>query len=318
MSIINQIQQFVAVKFKTTLETFLEALKISPNAQGYVNGSITELLLKQHLENNQFEVLRIKEKWEGLKHPKHHGDLYIKKNQTDNWYVVESKGVKSNTEIWNKLYNYSNLKKFLYDHNEIISWIDHSQDIELQIEQWLGTNLPEVRTWNTIYSFEEIRKYLASPPRRETEKLVSMRALSAYSRTQIEGIIRQRIIYLHTKLMVLDTHFVSGTSGASERTQATPRKDEFNIISIDIVLRYNEHKFLFANPQHLDSSGKDENHLQQNYIMGIVFPQENGQMLINLYEDWYDNIDDVYNTLDVTDSVQQQDMQIDLRRDLIE
>ena len=57
MSIINQIQQFVAVKFKTTLETFLEALKISPNAQGYVNGSITELLLKQHLENNQFEVL---------------------------------------------------------------------------------------------------------------------------------------------------------------------------------------------------------------------------------------------------------------------
>ena len=41
-------------------------------------------------------------------------------------------------------------------------------------------------------------------------------------------------------------------------------------------------------------------------------------MLINLYEDWYDNIDDVYNTLDVTDSVQQQDMQIDLRRDLIE
>ena len=93
---------------------------------------------------------------------------------------------------------------------------------------------------------------------RETEKLVSMRALSAYSRTQIEGIIRQRINYLHTKLMVLDTHFVSGTSGASERTQATPRKDEFNIISIDIVLRYNEHKFLFANPQHLDSSGKDE------------------------------------------------------------
>ena len=318
MSIVNQIQQFVTLKFKTSLETFLEALKISPNAQGYVNGSITELLLKQHLENNQFEVLRIKEKWEGLKHPKHHGDLYIKKNHTDNWYVVESKGVKSNTEIWNKLYNYSNLKKFLYDHNEIISWIDHTQDIEFQIEQWLDTNLPEVRTWNTIYSFEEIRKYLASPPRRETEKLASMRALSAYSRTQIEGIIRQRINYLHTKLMVLDTHFVSGTSGASERTQATPRKDEFNIISIDIVLRYNEHKFLFANPQHLDSSGKDENHLQQNYIMGFVFPQEEGQMLINLYEDWYDNIDDVYSTLDIADSVEQQDMQIDLRRDLIE
>ena len=42
------------------------------------------------------------------------------------------------------------------------------------------------------------------------------------------------------------------------------------------------------------------------------------QMLINLYEDWYDNIDDVYSTLDIADSVEQQGMQIDLRRDLIE
>ena len=65
MNIFERLEIFVAKTFKTTVEIFLEALRISPNAQGYVSGSITELLLKQHLENIGYEVNRIKEKWEG-------------------------------------------------------------------------------------------------------------------------------------------------------------------------------------------------------------------------------------------------------------
>ena len=64
MNIFQKLEAFVTKTFKTTLEIFLEALRISPNAQGYVNGSITELLLKQHLEGLGYEVKRIKEKWE--------------------------------------------------------------------------------------------------------------------------------------------------------------------------------------------------------------------------------------------------------------
>ncbi len=45
MSVFEKLQKFVKETFKTTLEIFLEALKLSPNAQGYVSGSITELLL---------------------------------------------------------------------------------------------------------------------------------------------------------------------------------------------------------------------------------------------------------------------------------
>ena len=95
MNILSKLENFVTKTFKTTLDVFLDAIKMSPNAQGYVNGSITELLLKQHLEKFNFEAKRIKEKWEGEKHSNHKGDLYFKKNGTNNWYVLESKGVKS-------------------------------------------------------------------------------------------------------------------------------------------------------------------------------------------------------------------------------
>jgi hypothetical protein len=80
MSIFEKITRCVQRVFKTNLEIFLEALKLSPNAQGYVSGSITELLLKKKLEEEYgFEVKRIREKWEGRKHPRHHGDFYLRK-----------------------------------------------------------------------------------------------------------------------------------------------------------------------------------------------------------------------------------------------
>lgn len=66
MNILEKLTRFVNEVFKTTLDIFLEALQLSPNAQGYVSGSITELLLKKKLEEEYgFEVKRIKEKWEG-------------------------------------------------------------------------------------------------------------------------------------------------------------------------------------------------------------------------------------------------------------
>ena len=89
MNIFQKIEAFVTKTFKTTLEIFLDALKMSPNAQGYVSGSITELLLKQHIESFGYEVKRIKEKWEGKKHPNHHGDFYFKKSAASKWFVLE-------------------------------------------------------------------------------------------------------------------------------------------------------------------------------------------------------------------------------------
>lgn len=318
MSIFQKLEDFVKKTFKTTLDIFLEAIRLSPNAQGYVNGSITELLLKQHIENLDYEVKRIREKWEGKKHANHHGDFYFRKNGNDNWFVLESKGVKSNTEDWNKLYNLPRLKKMLFDYSDIINWIDKTQDKEPQINNWIEVNLPKLLTAPTLYSYEEIQGYLNNPPQSETAKSLSMQELAQYSREEISSMIKQRLNYVMSKVMVLDTHFVSGTSGANERTQATPRKDEFNIISINIVLRYNEHKFLFANPNHLESSGKDPNHLQQNYIMGFVFVQPDNSLRLNLSDEWYDSFNEVCKTLTENDAIKDNEMQIDNRNIIIQ
>lgn len=318
MTIFQRLEKFVRDVFKTSLEIFFEALKLSPNAQGYVSGSITELLLKQHLEQAGFEVKRIREKWEGKKHPLHHGDFYFRRPE-GKWFVLESKGVKSNSEKWHKLYNYDKLVKFLYDHSDKISWIDKNLDIEPQITKWVHLNLPRFQNeYSTrLYDYEEVNKYLKNAPRKETDKSRAIAALQAYSREQIGEMIDERLKYVSTKVKVLETHFVSGTSGASERTQATPRKDEFNLISIDIFLRHAEHKFLFANPKQLDSSGVDANHLQQNYIVGFAFANSDGLLTLDLSEEWYDSFMDAVATLNTEDAVSEADMQVDIRNMVI-
>lgn len=313
MNIFEKITGFVERVFKTSLEIFLEALKLSPNAQGYVSGSITELLLKKKLEEEYgFEIKRIREKWEGKKHPHHHGDYYFRKHDSPYWFVIESKGVKSNSEKWHRLYNFENLKNFLITHADKIPWINRGGNVEQQVTEWVYNNLLKFQdeySYN-LYEYEEVQKY---KHKRETEKARAIDALRGYTRDQINNIIEERLNYVMSKVRVLETHFVSGTSGVSERTQATPRKDEFNVIAIDIALRYPEHKFLFVNPQNLESSGDDSNHLQQNYIMGFVFTNDQGNPTLTITDDWYENFNDVCDTLGPADAVNENDMQIDNR-----
>lgn len=313
MNVYEKLAQFVKQVFKTTVEIFLEALRLSPNAQGYVSGSITELLLKKKLEEEYgFEVKRIREKWEGRKHPRHHGDFYFRKPDSP-WYVIESKGVKSNSEKWHKLYNFNNLKKFLFAHSDKIPWIDDTRNVEEQVINWIYTNLPKFQDGysSNLYEYEEVQRYRS--PTHETQKARDIAPLRGYTRDQINDMIEERLNYVMPRIKVLETHFVSGRSEVSERTQATPLKDEFNVIAIDIVLRYPEHKFLFANPQNLESSGADPNHLQQNYVMGFIFTDEQGNPTLTITDDWYEDLNTVYDTLDPSDSVDERDMQIDNR-----
>lgn len=314
MTIFQRLEKFIKDVFKTSIEIFFEALKLSPNAQAYVSGSITELLLKQHLEGLGFEVKRIREKWEGKKHPHHHGDFYFC-HQNGHWFVLESKGLKSNSEKWHKIYNYDKLVKFIYDHSDKISWINKSKEVEPQIINWINNNLPKFQNefQATLYDYEEIQKYLKNSPKRDAEKSKAIALLKDYSREKISEMVDERLNYIFSKVKILETHFVSGISGVSERTQATPRKDEFNIISVDIFLRYIEHKFLFANPQQLDSSGTDSNHLQQNYIMGFIFTNKDGSLAIDLTDEWYENFEEVVATLNAKDAFSKEDMQVDIR-----
>ncbi|MBN2208276.1 MAG: hypothetical protein JW759_03145 [Candidatus Coatesbacteria bacterium] len=312
-SVFEKLTRFVQKVFKTSIEVFLEALRRSPNAQGYVSGSITELLLKRKLEEEYgLEVKRIREKWEGRKKARHHGDFYFRRPDSGRWYVIESKGVKSNSEKWHRLYNLDRLRKFLIANADKIPWMNPLQDLQGQVATWIDAKLPRFRDQysSDLFEYEEIQKYR---PGRATEKARAVAGLRSCSRDEIDDMIQQRLDYVMSRVKVLETHFVSGTSRISERTQATPRKDEFNVIAIDIALRYPEHKFLFANPQNLESSGDDVNHLQQNYVMGFVFTDEQGNETLRIADEWCEDLMEVYETLDPADSIDEHDMQIDNR-----
>lgn len=177
---------------------------------------------------------------------------------------------------------------------------------------WIYRELPKFQDEfaPSLYEYEEVQAY---HPLRETPKARAIAALRGLTREALHELIEARLEYVLSKLRVLETHFVSGRSASGERTQATPRKDEFNLVAVDIVLKYPQHKFLYANPRHLESSGDDPNHLQQNYVMGFVFLDAEGQPVLSITDDWYENLEEVYATLTVHESVCEAEMQVDNR-----
>ncbi len=64
---------------------------------------------------------------------------------------------------------------------------------------------------------------------------------------------------------------------------------------------------MFANPQNLESSSADVNHLQQNYIMGFVF--NNSELCFS--DEWIDDFSKALGMFDADDSIEEKDMQID-------
>lgn len=160
-----------------------------------------------------------------------------------------------------------------------------------------------------LYEYEEVIRY--KPTYRETAKSRAIQRLQGLSREEINAMIEERIEYLNTKLRVLETHFVA-SAGVGGREIATPRKDEFHIVAVDIFLKYSEHRFLFANPLNLESASSHPEHLQQNYVIGFVF-LENGTEHLHLSEEWDQDFDRVVATLDEKDAIPEASMQVDYR-----
>lgn len=136
---LEEINELIGDLFGVDLDPFIEAIKLSPNAQGYLMGAISEFLLMQYLESKGYVLKRITEKWEGPKLLRHHGDFYIRKKDSKNWYVLESKGLKSNTEKWLKLNNKRSLRRFLKKWNETAQiWKSPGE-----IDEWSERNFEE-------------------------------------------------------------------------------------------------------------------------------------------------------------------------------
>lgn len=262
------IDEFVRNTFAVDLDIFLNALKLSPNAQGYIIGAISELLLKNHMESLGYELKRIKEKWEGTKHPNHRGDFYIRRKGTKQWFVLESKGVKSNSEKWHKLNSYSPLHNFLNNNVDKLKAYGISN-----IPNLINEMFPGLENGTKMYTVEDIRH----------------------------------------KITVLETHLVSGAkSESSGRTIATPRRDEFHVVSLDLFLRTGKHQFIFANSKELKTSESDHNHLKQNDIVDVLI--KNKKENLNIQKPWSENFDEIFTTLECP--INEVDMQVDTRNTL--
>ena len=290
------INRFIGV----SIETLLQALKNSPGANASIIGAVSELLLKQHLEEAGFEVLRIKEKPAGGNKAKNinaRGDFYIKKkgSDKDEWLIVESKGLKSNSEFRGaKLDGKVKLFKFLkrlvftdeetrqkqYDkgkrtyQTEKLKWVEEHPGETFPPFTWkVETAGPGNAFLSGLWKDEqELKEWIEQQdPEIFTEK--------AYR--NCEGAI-----------IVLETHQPSKRVGTiTGLTKTAPLVTDFNIMAVDLFFRTRKHEFVFMNPQHISHSPDSPEHLYQNYTIDILVKGKKTEPVIR--PPWYRDVDEL-------------------------
>jgi hypothetical protein len=142
---VPELEKFVKTAFGVDLNIFTQALMFSPNAQGYVDGAISEFVLKEYLESQGYVVERILEKWKGKKPIRHHGDFYIRRANSNKWYVLELKGLKSNSEEWHELNDKNRLLKFLRKYNKYLNIFSSDEEIIDWCEKNFESDLNKIK-----------------------------------------------------------------------------------------------------------------------------------------------------------------------------
>jgi len=296
------IDENILEHFGVNERIFLEALKSSPSAQGYIAGAISELLLKEYLETKNYEVVRIKEKPSGGNNAKNYearGDFYIRRegNKENKWLVIESKGLKSNSEFRGaKLNNPDKVYNFLK--NRVF---DLKKTKETILNKGYKTYLKTKGSWqrkNPRKAFPEF-KWNPNFPGAECYNLdgiwrnksdlkkwvfsLDKSCFSEESYRNIEGAIT-----------VLETHQPSKRVGIKTGIdQAAPLVYDFNIMCVDLFLRTKKHEFVFMNSGEISHSPTSPEHLYQNYIIDILVKDK--KMRPTIQVPWYDDVDNCIN-----------------------
>lgn len=295
----ENITNYINQKFGVSVDTFLEVLKMSPGAEGYIQGSLSELLFKVYAENIGYEVLRIKEKPEGgyrAKSADARGDFYIRKKNSkkDEWYVVENKGIKTNTEkhlfdvtTKNKLFKHLKPLAFPSDDYLIKTYDKGYKSYLKKKENWeaenTGKKFPEF-AWNSktpgarAFNLKGVWKSIEDLDKWVNQQDESLMTVDAY--LNLEGPIR-----------MLATHAPSNRVATYTKIkQAAPLVTEFNIMCVDLFQRIGEHKFVFMNPLHISHSPTSPEHLYQNYHIDYWIKGVKEEL--NISPPWYNSIDE--------------------------
>lgn len=298
--------------FGVTERVFLEALKLSPNAQGYISGAISEVLLKEHLEKKGFEVVRIKEKPSGGYRAKSvYGDFYIKKkgDTKNKWLVIESKGLKSNSEfrggkldspqkvfrfLKDRIFNPSKTKGMIYEKG-------HERYLRKR-EEWKRKHPKDkfpAFNWNKEFpgpeSYQLDGIWRGIDDLKEWVHSLDKSCFTEKSYRAVKGAIA-----------ILETHQPSRRVGVKTKIQqAAPLVDDFNIMSVDLFMRTGKHDFVFMNSREISHSPTSPEHLYQNYTIDILVEGKKSNPVIQ--PPWYSDIETciretkpVYGKMDLT------------------
>lgn len=276
----------------------LRAMEHSPSSRGYVLGAISEETLKDHLEARNYEVLRIVEKPSGgftAKSDEARGDFYVKKDgaDEDGWLVVESKGLKSNSEFRGAMFEdrdkvFRFLKKWAFRDPE---WREKCYD------KGLKKYNKEKEKWEAKHPKQRFPAFGWS---RRTPGPVSCDLSEIWeSEDELKGYVYSLPDEAFTEeayrcrrgaLAVLETHKPSTrVAPFTGIKHAAPLVSEFSVLAVDLYLRTGQHEFAFMNPETISHSPTSPEHLYQNYTIDVLIPRLKPRPRIG--PPWYDDLD---------------------------
>ena len=315
-------EDWIKSKFDVDLDTIIQALKLSPSAQGYIHGALSEILLVDYLKRNNYNVKRIKEKPSGgydKKKVGYKGDFIINKNNSSKYFVVECKGLKTNSEFriaktsdrdhtkcltpkqaFNTLKSYINIDKNRIYEKGLKTYLKAKARWE---EDNKGKKFPKFN-WskeNPGPNNADLTRYFSNT--RKLKEFID----SANIKLLSEASLRNNIgLY-----KILQTHEPSKRTDAETNIQqAAPLTSDFSIMAVDLFQRTHEHEFVFMNPKCISHSPTSPNHLYQNYIIDIIIPGIKDELCIS--HPWYTNIDDCIECTNPK-TVEYDETQIDYR-----
>ena len=292
----NELKNYIKAKFGIDEPKFLDVLRKSPGAEGYILGNLGEELFKEYADTIGYEALRIKEKPEGGNNAKSEdarGDFYIRKKGSikDEWLVVECKGVKSNAEKRSGLTKPSSCLTMLLKHT-----IERDKHVESIYKS--GKNAYEnARTeWENAHngSFPKFRWNKTNPGAGVPDltglwknKAEIQKWLDTFTAIDFD---ENAYWDLTAPIRLLQTHMPSTRIDAETKIKSTgPLVSEFNILCVDLFLKTGKHEFVFVNSTELNHQGKSPNHLQQNYTIDILTAKD-GYKRHKLLKPWYDDL----------------------------
>lgn len=296
----KEIFKWMKEQFEVSPEELVEALKISPSAQGYIHGAISEIELSRYLENKGYEVRRIKEKPSGSYDNKkvgYKGDFLINKIGEEKYYVVECKGLKTNSEFRTSKTdgNYQKKLKRNTAFNQLKDF--YNIDKEKKYNTGYSAYLKSKEKWennNPGKKFPNFRWSKESPGSDSadiTNYFSSIDELKDFVDKADEIKLTEAAFRKKTGLyLILQTHEpVNRVDEETKIEQAAPLVSDFSIMAVDLFRRTNKHEFAFMNPEKISHSPTSPNHIYQNYIIDILIPGKKEDLTIS--SPWYADID---------------------------